>query len=92
MPKLKNISPLGALDVPLLRTVVAADQVIDVTEAQAKVLLLQPGNYAPADKATRALADTLTPPQDPDAADGRAGHDQDAQAPASGADTEGDSK
>lgn len=38
MPKFKNVSPLGALDLPLLGRVVAAGEVIEVTTAQAKHL------------------------------------------------------
>lgn len=90
MPKLKNISPLGALDVPLLRTVVEAGQVVEVTEEQARVLLLQPGNYEPADKTAKSLADDLAAQQEPGGADSHAGQEQDAQAPADGAGTEGD--
>lgn len=39
MPRIKNTSPLGDLDVPLLRRVVAADEEIDVTDDQASRLL-----------------------------------------------------
>lgn len=92
MPKLKNISPFGTLDVPLLRRVVDAGEVVDVTEDQARALLLQPANYEPADKASKALAADLAASQDPDAADARDGHDDDAQAPAGAAGTERDSK
>lgn len=38
MPKFMNVSPLGALDLPLLGRVVAAGEVIEVTAAQAKHL------------------------------------------------------
>lgn len=90
MPKLKNISPLGALDVPLLRTVVEAGDVIDVSEDHARVLLLQHDNYAPADKAAKTLAAALAGEQDADGADSHDGHNEDAQAPASDSGTEGD--
>lgn len=84
MPKLKNISPLGALDVPLLRRVVEADEVFDVNEDQALVLLLQPDNYQPADEAAKTLAASLTAQQDDDGADSHDGDNEDAGAPASG--------
>lgn len=84
MPKLKNISPLGALDVPLLRTVVEADQVFDVTEDQARTLLQQPDNYAPADKAAKTLAADLTAQQDNAGAERRDGDNEDAGGSASG--------
>jgi hypothetical protein len=89
MPKLKNVSPRGALDVPLLRRVIDAGETVDVTEDQARVLLLQPANYEPADKTTKALAADLAASQDPHAADGRDGHEQDAHAPAGGAGKDG---
>ena len=84
MPKFKNISPLGALDVPLLRRIVEAEEIIDVTEDQARVLLLQPDNYQPTDKAAKALAADLTAQQDPGEATSRDGSNEDAGDPASG--------
>jgi cell shape-determining protein MreC len=90
VPKLKNISPLGALDVPLLRTVVEAGQVIEVSEDHARVLLLQSDNYAPADKATKTLAASLADEQEADAADSHDGAEQDAQATAGDAEREGE--
>lgn len=45
MPKIRNISPLGDLEIPDLRLVVRAGEVIDVTEDQAARLLDQPTNY-----------------------------------------------
>ncbi|MEJ1195077.1 hypothetical protein [Pseudarthrobacter sp. CCNWLW207] len=84
MPRLKNISPLGALDVPLLRRVVEADEIVDVTEDQARVLLLQPDNYQPTDKAAKTLAADLTAQQDDDGADSHDGDNEDAGGPASG--------
>lgn len=84
MPKLKNISPLGALDVPLLRRVVDAGEVFETTEEQARVLLLQPDNYQPADKAAKTLAAALTAQQDDDGAESHDGDNEDAGAPASG--------
>jgi hypothetical protein len=88
MPKLKNISPLGTIDVPLLRRVLDAGETVDVTADQARVLLLQPANYEPADKTAKAIAADLTASQDPAPATSPDGHDNGAQAPASGAGTE----
>ncbi|BCW79005.1 hypothetical protein [Arthrobacter sp. NicSoilC5] len=90
MPRLKNISPLGALDVPLLRRIVDAEEIIDVTEDQARVLLLQPDNYQPTDKAANALAADLTAQQDPGEATSHDGNNEDAGTPASGQGTEGE--
>ena len=92
MPKLKNISPLGDLDVPLLRTVIEAGETVTVTEDQARVLLLQPDNYEPADRPAKAIAADLRAEQELDGADAHDGQEQDAQAAAGAADTEGSSK
>lgn len=56
MPKIKNISPRGDLDVPLLRRIVAAGETVDVTVEQAGRLLAQAANFAPADDAAAKLA------------------------------------
>lgn len=48
MPTVQNVSPLGDLDVPLLRRVVKAGEVVDVTVDQAVALLEQPSNWQPA--------------------------------------------
>jgi hypothetical protein len=90
MPRLKNISPLGALDVPLLRRIVEAEEIIDVTEDQARVLLLQPDNYQPTDKAAKTLAADLTAQQNPDEATSHDGNSEDAGATVSASGTEGE--
>lgn len=90
MPKLRNISPLGDLDVPLLRTVIPAGETVDVTEDQARALLQQPGNYEPADKSAKALAGDLAAQNDLGQADPRTGPEQPAQAAVNGAATEGE--
>jgi hypothetical protein len=92
MPKIKNVSPLGDLDVPLLRAVIDAGETVTVTEDQARVLLLQPDNYEPADRAAKAIAADLRAEQDPAEAGSRDGQEQDAQAAAGAADTEGSGK
>jgi hypothetical protein len=46
MPKIKNVSPLGDLDLPLIGRVVKSGEVFDVTDEQAVVLLEQPTNWA----------------------------------------------
>lgn len=45
--KVRNVSPRGDLDVPLLGVVVEAGGVVDVTVEQADLLLAQPANWAP---------------------------------------------
>jgi len=41
MPKIKNVSPLGDLDVPLLRRIVPGGAVVDVADEHAARLLEQ---------------------------------------------------
>lgn len=45
MPVLKNVSPLGDLDFPLLRRVVAAGEEFEVDDDTAALLLEQVGNF-----------------------------------------------
>lgn len=45
--KIKNVSPFGDLEVPLLGQVVAHGAIIEVSEEQAKVLLTQEDNFKP---------------------------------------------
>lgn len=47
MPKIKNVSPFGDLDVPLLGRVVESGSITEVTDAQAEILLQQPDNWKP---------------------------------------------
>ena len=42
MQKFQNISSSGDLELPLLRRVVAAGEIFEVTEEQAQLLVLQP--------------------------------------------------
>jgi hypothetical protein len=60
---IKNVSPFGELDVPLLRRIVERDEVIEVDEEHARLLLIQPFHYAPADAAAEAFLKALTPPE-----------------------------
>lgn len=45
--KIRNVSPRGDLDVPLLRRVVRAGEVVEVTADQAAALLPQSDNWVP---------------------------------------------
>lgn len=47
MPHLKNVSPYGDLEIPLLRRVVKAGEVFEVTDEQAERLAGQDENYKP---------------------------------------------
>ncbi len=57
--KIRNVSPLGDLDVPLLRRDVEAGEVVDVTAAQAEMLLPQNVNWEPADDDAEGIAASL---------------------------------
>jgi hypothetical protein len=57
--KVKNISPFGHLDIPLVGRVVEAGEVFDATEDQASQLLAQPFHYAPGDKSAEAFLKAL---------------------------------
>lgn len=57
--KLRNTSPYGDLDIPLVRRVVQGGTTFEVTEEQAKILLTQTENYEPADDEARAVAKKL---------------------------------
>ena len=48
MVKVKNVSPLGDLDVPALRRIVAAGEVVEVDDELGANLLEQSANWAPA--------------------------------------------
>jgi hypothetical protein len=56
--KIRNVSPLGDLDVPLLRRSIAAGEVVDIPDEHAQ-LLAQFENFAPADKAAEKAADAF---------------------------------
>lgn len=70
---IKNVSPLGELDVPLLGSILDAGEELEVSEDHARKLLPQAENYQPVDDEATALADEIfgrTPDesdQDPDA-------------------------
>ncbi|MEA5454474.1 hypothetical protein SPF06_07050 [Sinomonas sp. JGH33] len=53
--RIKNISPYGALDVPILRRPVDAGESVDVDPEHAEALLAQDENWAPDDDAARAI-------------------------------------
>lgn len=55
--RLKNVSPLGDLDFPLLRRVVAAGEEFEVPADVAEGLLEQVGNFERADKPTTKKGD-----------------------------------
>lgn len=51
MPFVRNINPIGDVEVPLLRRVVARRESVEVSDEQAERLLEQAENWAPADQA-----------------------------------------
>jgi hypothetical protein len=56
MVKIKNVSPFGDLDIPLLGRVVAAGEIVEVTDEEAEILLQQESNYQPVGKPARGIA------------------------------------
>lgn len=46
MPKIKNVSPFGDLDVPLLGRVVEHGHIVEVSDEQAAILLQQEANWS----------------------------------------------
>lgn len=60
--KLRNVSPLGDLDIPLMRRTIEHGEEFEATADQAANLLLQPANFEPADDAAEALARVLRLP------------------------------
>ena len=69
MPKIQNISPLGDLDVPLLRRAVEAGEVVDVSDDHAELLLAQTGAWAPVAGASRSRRASSTQDADDSAGD-----------------------
>ena len=57
MATLRNINPLGAVDVPLLGRTLAAGETFDVPADVAEVLLDQAGNYEPVTKKPTTVKD-----------------------------------
>lgn len=57
--QIRNVSPYGALDVPLLRRVVDGGETVEVSDEQGAVLLEQHENYEPADDEAQAVRDAI---------------------------------
>jgi hypothetical protein len=53
MPLIRNVSPLGDLDVPLLGRILAAGEEVDVPKETAALLLAQPDNFQPVTPAAK---------------------------------------
>ena len=53
MPLIRNVSPLGDLDVPLLGRILAAGEEVDVPKAAAVRLLDQPDKFQPVTPAAK---------------------------------------
>lgn len=57
MPKIKNVSPFGDLDVPLLGIVFEHGTILDVSEEEARQLLQQEDNFKPWGPEAREVLD-----------------------------------
>lgn len=63
VPRFKNVSPLGALDVPALGRVIAAGEEFDVREDLVPLFAGQAENYEPMNPSAKAAAaDALAVP------------------------------
>jgi hypothetical protein len=60
MPTITNVSPIGDLDVPLLRCVVKRGEAVSVSDSHARKLLAQPDVWQPVDEAADAIVAELT--------------------------------
>ena len=60
MPTIRNVSPVGDLDVPLLRKIVARGESVEVTDDQAKTLLDQATNWESVATHLEEVADVPT--------------------------------
>lgn len=58
---IKNVNPLGDVEVPALRKVVSAGEVIEVSDEIATALLEQVGNWEAATSSKKSGSDTPTP-------------------------------
>lgn len=63
MPKFKNVSPLGVLDLPLLGRVVEPGEVVEVSAEQARHLEGQVAAWQPVTAATNGANRAATSPQ-----------------------------
>lgn len=55
--RLRNINPLGAVEVPLLGRVLEAGEEFDIDDEQGAALLDQVGNYEPAESDNKSDSD-----------------------------------
>lgn len=60
MPKIKNVSPFGDLDVPLLGQIVEHGNIVEVTAEQAEILLQQEANWQPVKRGTTTAQEDET--------------------------------
>ena len=60
MAKIKNVSPFGDLDVPLLGVIVEAGATVEVDDDHAAILLQQELNFAPVGADAKAIVKDVT--------------------------------
>ncbi|MEW9874034.1 hypothetical protein [Arthrobacter sp. HS15c] len=83
MPIIKNVSPLGELDVPLLGCFLGYREEIEVSDEVAERLLPQAENYAPVDDEAKAiLAKIYADPEADEPTEGEGETDEPADEPA----------
>lgn len=67
VPRFKNVSPLGALDVPALGRVIAAGEEFEVREDLVPLFAGQTENYEPVNTSAKsATAEALAPVVEPE--------------------------
>lgn len=70
MPRFRNVSPYGALDLPLIGRTVEAGETFEVTPEQARHLKGQDDNFAPVKDAPKKPAKKAAPKAEPSADEG----------------------
>ena len=58
MAVLKNVSPIGALEIPLIGRVVEANEEFEVPSGVADALLQQPDNFQPVTKSKKSTTNS----------------------------------
>lgn len=82
MTIIKNVSPLGELDVPLLGRFLGAGEELEVSDEVAERLLPQAENYAPVDDKAKAIYAKLYADPEADDVDETAEGDGETDEPA----------
>lgn len=69
-PRFKNVSPIGALDVPVLGRVIAEGEEFEVREDLVPLFAAQVGNFKPVNPAAKAAQQDALATDEPEDGDG----------------------